>query len=209
MSSVLRCLQVEDGSLVHVETRPPRDKTGQTVLEILLTVEIVKDRITQLAGRVRRADHVQASRMVGCKRATVQGENRGANIIIVSESGCWFPRHVSELDQCNHLLTKFEPELDMSHPGWSDQEYRARRKMIADVTFSYKSGDKIPRIEYTKEEIATWDAVYSKVFELLPGRASSMHRKYLAVMEAECGFGLGKIPQLEDVSNFLKSKEPY
>ena len=114
---------------------------------------------------------------------------------------------MSELDQCNHLLTKFEPELDMTHPGWSDQEYRARRKMIADVTFSYKSGDKIPTIEYTKEEIATWDAVYSKVFELLPGRASSMHRKYLGVMETECGFGLGKIPQLEDVSNFLKSKQ--
>ena len=116
---------------------------------------------------------------------------------------------MSELDQCNHLLTKFEPELDMTHPGWSDQEYRARRKMIADLTFSYKSGEKIPRIEYTKEEIATWDAVYSKVFELLPGRASSMHRKYLGVMETECGFGLGKIPQLEDVSNFLKSKQRH
>ena len=126
--------------------------------------------------------------------------------LTVTIPGCWFPRHVSELDECNHLLTKFEPELDMTHPGWSDQEYRARRKMIADVTFSYTFGDKIPRIEYTKEEIATWDAVYSKVFELLPGRASSMHRKYLSVMETECGFGLGKIPQLEDVSNFLKSK---
>ena len=78
--------------------------------------------------------------------------------------------------------------------------------MIANVTFNYKDGDKIPKIEYTKDEIKTWDAVYSKVFELLPGRASMMHRKYLAVMEAECGYGLGKIPQLEDVSNFLKSK---
>ena len=75
VTSVLRCLQVEDGSLVHVETRRPRDSSEKTVLEILLTVEIVKDRISHLAGRVRRAEHVQASKMVGCKRATVQGED--------------------------------------------------------------------------------------------------------------------------------------
>ena len=62
------------------------------------------------------------------------------------------------------------------------------------------------RIEYTKEEVATWDEVYARVFELLPGRASAMHRKYLAIMEAECGYGLGQIPQLEDVSNFLKRR---
>lgn len=67
------------------------------------------------------------------------------------------------------------------------------------------SGDRIPEVEYTPEEIATWDAVYSKVFELLPDRASSVHRKYLAIMEKECGFRLGNIPQLETVSNFLKS----
>ena len=79
MTSVLRCLQVEDGDLVHVETRRPRDATGKTVLEILLTVEIVKDRISHLAGRVRKADHVQGSRMVGCKRATVQGEDMVTN----------------------------------------------------------------------------------------------------------------------------------
>ena len=78
--------------------------------------------------------------------------------------------------------------------------------MIADVTFNYKEGDKIPRIEYTPEEIATWDAVYSKVTELIPGRASSIYRKYLTIMETECGYGLGQIPQLEDVSNFLKSR---
>ena len=65
---------------------------------------------------------------------------------------------------------------------------------------------RVYRIEYTKEEVATWDEVYARVFELLPGRASAMHRKYLAIMEAECGYGLGQIPQLEDVSNFLKRR---
>ena len=192
VGSLLKCLEVEDGSLVHLETREPRPDPGQegdrkvVVLEVLLTVEIVKDRILQLAGRLKVLKFVVSGRLVSCRRATVQG--------------CWFPRHISQLDNCHHILTKFEPELDMTHPGWSDQEYRQRRKMIADISFNYKHGDSIPRIDYTPEEVQTWDSVYSKVFELLPGRASSMHRKYLAVMETECGYGLGKIPQLEDVS---------
>ena len=114
----------------------------------------------------------------------------------------WFPRHISELDQCNHLVTKFEPELDMEHPGWSDQEYRNRRKEIADISFNFRqwaiftlrifaiycsiicfirnlifiylnhSGDPIPRIRYTEAETKTWGEVFHKVVELLPGRAS-------------------------------------
>ena len=43
----------------------------------------------------------------------------------------------------------------------------------------------------------------------MPGRASIVHQKYLAMMEKECGYGLGKVPQLEDVSNFLKSEAKF
>jgi len=209
VSSMLKCVQGEDGKLLHIETRKPLNvkkgemkhpkrndkKTPPEALEGLFTAEVVKERILHLMKSLRAANCISSARLVTGRRASVKT--------------AWFPRHISELDHCNHILTKFEPELDMTHPGWSDQAYRSRRKVIADISFNYKHGEKIPRVEYTKDEIATWDAVYSKVFELLPGRASSMHIKYLAIMERECNFGVGEIPQLEDVSNFLKRSSGF
>ena len=58
--------------MVHIETRPPKDVTGAVVLEVLMTVEIVKDRIIHLAHRVKNAKYVNMAKLVGCKRATVQ-----------------------------------------------------------------------------------------------------------------------------------------
>ena len=73
----------------------------------------------------------------------------------------------------------------------------------------FLSGQPIPYLEYTPEEIRTWGEVYSKVVELLPGRASTTHRKALEVMMKECGFAENNIPQMEDVSNFLKKTSGF
>ena len=70
---------------------------------------------------------------------------------------------------------------------------------------SNSSGQPIPYVEYTETEIATWRAVYVKVVELLPGRACTIHRLALDHMMKECGFSADNIPQMEDVSNYLKS----
>ena len=67
-------------------------------------------------------------------------------------------------------------------------------------------GDPIPYIEYTKDEIETWKSVWEKAFELLPGRACSIFEKRLEKMMKETGASADCIPQMEDVSNFLKSK---
>ena len=70
----------------------------------------------------------------------------------------------------------------------------------------YFSGQPIPRVDYTPEEVTTWKEVYLKVVDLLPGRACTTHRKALEAMMKECNFSEDIIPQMEDVSNYLKSK---
>ncbi|KAI4553463.1 hypothetical protein MJT46_016757 [Ovis ammon polii x Ovis aries] len=101
----------------------------------------------------------------------------------------WFPRKVSELDKCHHLVTKFDPDLDLDHPGFSDQAYRQRRKLIAEIAFQYKQKE-----------------VYSTLRGLYPTHACREHLEAFELLERFCGYREDRIPQLEDVSRFLKAE---
>ncbi|RWS18155.1 tyrosine 3-monooxygenase-like protein, partial [Leptotrombidium deliense] len=93
----------------------------------------------------------------------------------VSVTDPWFPRHISDLDFCTHIMTKYEPDLDADHPGFTDKEYRARRKEIAEIAFDYRFGEKVPYVKYNKKEIDTWGVVYRKLLELFPTHACKQH----------------------------------
>ncbi|KAG8578391.1 hypothetical protein GDO81_010474 [Engystomops pustulosus] len=120
-----------------------------------------------------------------------------------------FPRKVQDLDMCQHLSMKFEPDFDKDHPGFGDQEYKKRRGYFAELAFKYKYGNVIPRVEYTSEEIATWKQVYKSLSSLYPNYACKQYLETFQQLEKYCGYTEDSIPQLQDVSNFLKERTGF
>lgn len=122
LSRVLKAIEKYQGAVIHLETRPNQNDTAQ--LDALIKIEMTRINLLQLLKNLRQSRTLE--------HVTLIGEDN------ISAKNPWFPRHASELDNCNHLMTKFEPDLDMNHPGFSDKEYRARRKDIAEIAFAYK-----------------------------------------------------------------------
>ncbi|XP_057180701.1 tyrosine hydroxylase 2 isoform X2 [Triplophysa rosa] len=93
--------------------------------------------------------------------------------------------------------------------GFSDPEYRKLRGLITELAFSYKHGDPLPIVEYTTEEVATWREVYRSLTSLYPSHACRQFLDALGQLESECLYGEDKIPQLRDVSAFLKERTGF
>ncbi|KAK4300630.1 hypothetical protein Pmani_027184 [Petrolisthes manimaculis] len=116
----------------------------------------------------------------------------------------WFPRKINELDRFANQILSYGHELDADHPGFTDPVYRTRRKYFADIAYNYRHGQEIPRIEYTKEETATWGSVFRNLTKLYKTHACKEHNNVFPLLIENCGYREDNIPQLQDVSNFLK-----
>lgn len=65
-------------------------------------------------------------------------------------------------------------------------------------------GQQIQRIDYSAEEIGTWKVVYDRLTSLYPTHACKEHQFVFPLLIQNCGYGPDKIPQLQDISDFLK-----
>ncbi|KAJ8919897.1 hypothetical protein NQ315_006426 [Exocentrus adspersus] len=116
----------------------------------------------------------------------------------------WFPRRIRDLDRFANQILSYGAELDADHPGFTDPVYRQRRKYFADIAFNHKHGQRLPYVEYTAEEIVTWGKVYRQLTALYPTHACKEHNHVFPLLVENCGYREDNIPQLEDISNFLK-----
>ncbi|XP_068442378.1 tyrosine hydroxylase 2 [Clinocottus analis] len=179
-----------EAKLLHIESRPGRkSKNSSSDLEFLMKCEVHRSDLDVFVNSLRRVvDDVR---------------------LVPEEKVPWFPRQMKDLDRCNMLITKFDPDMDQDHPGYSDPEYRKRRAFISELAFSYKQGDPLPTVDYTAEEVSTWREVYRQLRGVYPGLACRQFLDGLQQLEDECGYGDERIPQLREVSAFLRERTGF
>lgn len=194
LGRILKAVETFHGAVVHLESRQSR--SDGVAFDVLIKVDMARANLLQLIRNLRQTASFGSVALLA--------ENNTVNV-----KAPWFPKHASELDNCNHLMTKYEPDLDMNHPGFADQVYRARRKEIAEIAFSYKYGDPIPHIPYTETENKTWSAVFTRVKDLMQKHACSEYVAVFRKLEDEKIFVQERIPQLQEMSDFLRKNTGF
>ena len=116
----------------------------------------------------------------------------------------WFPTSLQDLDLCVQQTLDAGSDLESDHPGFNDEEYRNRRKEIADWANSFKFGDPIPRINYTDSEVKTWGSVLTKLRGMFNQYACKEYLEIFPLIEKHCGARADNIPQICDISDFLR-----
>jgi len=92
-------------------------------------------------------------------------------------------------------------QLDPDHPGFRDQEYRARRNEIAQLALSYRPGQIIPDAPYTAEEHVVWNVIWKA---LRPAHQKHACAEYLAAL-GRLSFDPERIPQLREVNEKVQA----
>uniref|UniRef100_A0A8C1ME04 tryptophan 5-monooxygenase n=1 Tax=Cyprinus carpio TaxID=7962 RepID=A0A8C1ME04_CYPCA len=177
----LKLFQENHVNLVHIESR--KSKRRNSEFEIFVDCDSNREQLHEIIQLLRK--HVNM------------------------ENVPWFPKKISDLDKCANRVLMYGSDLDADHPGFKDNVYRKRRKYFADLAMSYKHGDPIPRIEFTEEEVKTWGVVFRELNKLYPSHACREYLKNLPLLTKHCDVREDNIPQLEDVSRFLKERTGF
>lgn len=120
----------------------------------------------------------------------------------------WFPTSLYDFDHIGkRILGAGDGIQDTDHPGFNDVNYRQRRKMISELALNYNLRDReIPRVEYTENEKGVWKLCYPQLLDLFKTNACEEFNWTISEFQKHVGFRADEIPQLEEISSFLKDK---
>ncbi|KAG8197899.1 hypothetical protein JTE90_020278 [Oedothorax gibbosus] len=208
----LRVFQENNANVVHIESRKSRKRPSQ--YEIYVDVQCGESQIGDL---VHSLEHeVECVSLEQFEKGEVDIEAppslqppTSPGLEPAFEGMPWFPRKMSDLDQSARRVLMYGSELDADHPGFKDTVYRQRRKHFTDIAFDYKHGKSIPFVQYTAVEIQTWGTVFTHLKKLYPTHACKEFNDNFKLLIKFCGYRKNNIPQLEDVSQFLKQRTGF
>ncbi|KAI3377177.1 hypothetical protein L3Q82_009093 [Scortum barcoo] len=193
----LKLFQEKHVNLIHIESR--KSKRRNSDFEIFVDCDTDHEQLKELTQLLKT--HTDVVEISPFDNSTLPDEDMAGVP--------WFPKKISDLDLCANRVLMYGSELDADHPGFKDNIYRKRRKYFADLAMSYKHGDPIERINFTTEEVRTWGVVYRELNKLYPSHACKEYLKNLPLLTEYCNYSEDNIPQLEDVSHFLRERSGF
>lgn len=189
LEEVLRLFWKHDISLTRIESKPPTFADSSFAFHVDFT-------------GVPHQPNVQA-----CMREL--GEACRSVYVVDPATVPWFPTRMTDIDGFSRKCLDAGAELEADHPGFSDEEYRERRRMIVEAAQTYKFGDALPHVDYTDAEKATWKAVYEKLRGYTLKYAVKEYNDVMQLLEYHIGFTADDIPQLADISDFLHDRTGF
>ncbi|XP_037939881.1 tryptophan 5-hydroxylase 1-like [Teleopsis dalmanni] len=208
VGNLARALQVfqELGiNVLHLELSPLENATNQA--DVLVDVECDSKRLDQVLQMLNR--EVQSVNYTSVKsNMSARAPSLSACSSFDFGEMVWFPRKISDLDKAQNVLM-YGSELDADHPGFKDPIYRKRREQFSAIANNFKHGNPIPRVQYTEEEVKTWGTVFCELHRLYVKHAVPEYMENWPDLEKYCGYRKDNVPQLQDVSIFLKRKTGF
>jgi len=192
LAETLRIFKDRKINLTHIESRPSKSKNGCYEILVECAEDSDKNRVEDIINLFK------------AKAMTVHVQDFNSQVKQNDDSVPWFPMKIKDIDQFANRVLSYGAELDADHPGFTDPVYRARRKEFADIAANFRYGELIPRVEYTETEITTWRTIYTELTKLYPTHACAEFNYIFPLLQQNCGYGPNNIPQLQDVSDFLK-----
>uniref|UniRef100_A0A671QEL2 tryptophan 5-monooxygenase n=2 Tax=Sinocyclocheilus anshuiensis TaxID=1608454 RepID=A0A671QEL2_9TELE len=193
----LKLFQDNQVKLLHIESRKSRQRNSE--LEVLVDCDSDRETLKEVVQLLRKQTSI----------ITMDSPDRFSTPANDLAEVPWFPKKISDLDKSACRVLMYGSDLDADHPGFKDNIYRKRRKYFADLAMSYKHGEPIPRVEFTEEEVKTWGVVFRELNKLYPTHACREYLNNLPLLTQYCGYREDNIPQLEDVSNFLRERTGF
>ncbi|XP_041986786.1 tryptophan 5-hydroxylase 1 [Aricia agestis] len=191
-------------NVLHIESR--KSAMEASASDILVDVECDSRRMEQLKRMMKR--EVPDFEVVSSQEEFPPPTPLSAAASFDFGEMHWFPRKISDLDRAQNVLM-YGSELDADHPGFKDPVYRKRREQFAAIANNYKYGQPIPKVQYTDVEIKTWGIVFRELHKLYLKHACAEYLENWPQLVKYCGYREDNLPQLEDVSAFLKRKTGF
>lgn len=110
--------------------------------------------------------------------------------------------HISDADLPSFKDMPFEDinELELDHPGASDEEYRTRRDYIASLAKKFRETGEITDVDYAEAEQGVWRHVAGRLEELHQKHASPFYLQ----AKKDLGISNERIPQLTEMNRRLR-----